>query len=156
MSTGVHLPDGIAAGLTGVHGVHHIGIAVRDLDASLAVWSALTGGQLELRAVVAEQSVEAACLEWPTGGMPTVIELIAPTNEASGVHRFLERRGEGLHHVALAVTNTAQTLEAAIGAGFRAIDVTPRIGLHGTPVAFLHPAAATGVLVELVEISAPG
>ncbi|MCW2927084.1 MAG: methylmalonyl-CoA epimerase, partial [Thermoleophilia bacterium] len=75
--------------------------------------------------------------------------------EASGVARFLERRGAGMHHVAWAVTDVAAALDHLARAGARLIDATPRPGLHGTPVAFVHPASMGGVLTELVEVPAP-
>jgi methylmalonyl-CoA epimerase len=141
------LPD-----LPGVVGIHHVALAVPDLDRAIEHWSAL-GGHLELRAVVAEQGVEAAALAWPAGGM-TELELVAPHGEGSGVARFLDRRGPGMHHVAWAVADVAACLEVLTRAGARVIDTEPRTGLHGTPVAFVHPAAMGGVLTELVQVPA--
>lgn len=138
--------------LPGVVGIHHVAFAVPDLDAALERWLAL-GAHLELRAVVADQGVEAAALAWPAGG-PTELELVAPHGADSGVARFLERRGAGMHHVAWAVEDVAACLHAYARAGARVIDETPRPGLHGTPVAFVHPASTGGVLVELVQVPA--
>lgn len=137
------------AALPGVRGIHHVAFAVRDLDASLERWLALTSGEVELRAAVPEFGVEAASIEWSGG---TLLELISPLGSEGGVAKFLESRGEGFHHVAFAVASVAACLEAARIAGLRAIDGEPRTGLHGTPVAFLHPSAAGGTLVELVEV----
>ncbi len=152
--------------LPGVIGIHHVAFAVADLDAALAFWTGTFDARLELRAVVADQGVEAASLQWHgAGGGPaglehgTLLELVAPVRgapgEDSGVARFLERRGAGMHHVAWAVTDVAESLDALARAGAKLIDTHPRIGLHGTPVAFVHPIATGGVLVELVQVSTP-
>lgn len=143
--------------LPGVVGIHHVAFAVADLDAAVERWLSF-GAQLELRAVVAGQGVEAASLEWHGGG-PTLLELVAPApgeaGEGSSVARFLERSGEGMHHVAWAVRDVADGIASLTRAGARVIDETPRPGLHGTPVAFVHPRSTGGVLVELVEVPAP-
>lgn len=139
--------------LPDVVGIHHVAFAVADLDAAVERWLAF-GAELELRAVVEDQGVEAASLEWHGGG-PTLLELVAPWGEASGVERFLERSGEGMHHVAWAVRDVAAALASLTRAGARVIDEAPRPGLHGTPVAFVHPRSMGGVLVELVEVPAP-
>lgn len=141
------LPD-----LPGVVGIHHVALAVADLDAAIARWQSL-GASVALRAVVADQGVEAAALAWPTGG-PTELELVAPHGEGSGVARFIDRRGEGMHHVAWAVESVQACLDVLARAGARVIDAAPRPGLHGTPVAFVHPSSMGGVLVELVEVPA--
>lgn len=142
--------------LPGVVGIHHVAFAVADLDAALERWLAF-GAELELRAVVADQGVEAASLHWHGGG-PTLLELVAPApgvaGDGSGVARFLERSGEGMHHVAWAVRDVAAGLRSLARAGARVIDEVPRPGLHGTPVAFVHPRSMGGVLVELVEVPA--
>lgn len=152
--------------LPGVVGLHHVALAVADLDAAIELWTGTFGARVALRDVVEVQGVEAAALAWDgaAGGAPglphgTELELVAPApGEAgarSGVARFLEMRGAGLHHVAWAVDDVATSLAAAVALGMRAIDSAPRPGLHGTPVAFLHPRSAGGVLVELVQV-APG
>lgn len=133
----------------GVVGIHHVALAVRDLDASVAHWTGTMGARVELRAVVADQGVEAVSLEWPAGSL---LELVAPAGPDSGVQRFLDSRGEGMHHVAWSVRDVASCLDALARAGARVIDEQPRVGLHGTPVAFVHPASMGGVLVELVEV----
>lgn len=138
--------------LPGVVGIHHVAVAVSDLDAAIDRWCAL-GAHVELRSVVDGQGVEAAALGWPAGGM-TELELVAPHGEHSGVARFIERRGEGLHHVAWAVTDVQACLDVLARAGTRVVDQVPRSGLHGTPVAFVHPSAMGGVLVELVQVPA--
>lgn len=144
------LPAGIDA-----RGLHHVGLAVRDLDAAVALYTGVFGARIELRATVADQGVEAVSLELP--GSTTLVELVspAPGAEGGGVARFLARRGEGMHHVAWSVADVAAALERLHLAGMRVVDHTPRIGLHGVPVAFLHPSATRGVLTELVQV-APG
>lgn len=142
----------------GVVAIHHVAFAVADLDAAVDHWTRAMGAELELRAVVKGQGVEAASLQWHgaagAAGLPegTLLELVAPWGENSGVRRFLDSRGEGMHHVAWAVTDVAATLEQLAASGARLIDVHPRPGLHGTPVAFVHPRSMGGVLVELVEV----
>lgn len=133
----------------GVVGIHHVAIAVADLDAAVDRWTRQLGAALELRAIVEEQGVEAASLEWGAGSL---LELVAPWGEQSGVQRFLDSRGEGMHHVAWAVRDVVAALDALARAGARLIDEQPRPGLHGTPVAFVHPRSMGGVLVELVEV----
>ncbi len=144
--------------IPGVVGIHHVAIAVRDLDESLAFWTGMLGATLELRAAVPEFGVDAACLEWAGAagapGLPhgTLYELLAPLDDTSGVARFLDSNGPGIHHVAWAVTDVPDALAALARAGARLIDETPRLGLHGTPVAFVHPKSMGGVLVELVQV----
>jgi methylmalonyl-CoA epimerase len=140
------------AGIPGIVGIHHVAIAVPELDAALAFWTGTLGGTLELRAEVPAFGVEAACIEWP--GQPTVYELLAPLDDSSGVARFLEAKGPGMHHVAWGVADIAEALAALTRAGARLIDEVPRPGLHGSPVAFVHPRSMGGVLVELVEVPA--
>lgn len=144
--------------IPGVVGIHHVAIAVRDLDESLAFWTGTLGARLELRAVVPEFGVDAACIQWSGAagapGLPqgTLYELLAPLDESSGVARFLDSNGPGIHHVAWAVVDVTAALAALSRAGARIIDETPRPGLHGEPVAFVHPKSMGGVLVELVEV----
>lgn len=133
----------------GVVGIHHVAFAVADLDAAVDRWTRQLGAELELRAVVEQQGVEAASLQWGSGSL---LELVAPWGEGSGLQRFLDSRGEGMHHVAWAVTDVEAALASLAHAGARLIDEVPRPGLHGTPVAFVHPRSMGGVLVELVEV----
>jgi methylmalonyl-CoA epimerase len=129
-------------------GIHHVGVAVHDIDDALATYLPLLGGnEPVLRRVLADQQVEAAALA--LGGQE--LELIAPHGESKALRAFLERRGEGLHHVAWEVRDVELALAAASAAGLRLIDSVPRPGLHGVPVAFLHPAGMNGVLTELVQ-----
>lgn len=147
-----------AHAVPGVLGVHHVALAVADLGAAVEHWTATMGAHVELRAVIEHQGVEAASLEWPAAG-GSLLELVAPapgaSGRASGVARFLERRGEGMHHVAWAVVSVADALDTLARAGARLIDDAPRAGLHGMPIAFVHPSSMGGVLVELVEVPEP-
>lgn len=145
----MHSTDGI-----GATSLHHVGIAVTDLDVALEHYLSVLGGTLELRRDVAEFGVEAACVELPASGPAAggaLIELLCPIDEASGIAKFLARRGEGMHHVCYAVADIQAALAACRARGIRLIDEQPRIGLHGSPVAFVHPAGMHGVLTELVQ-----
>lgn len=126
--------------------IDHTAIAVRDLDEALQRYYAVWGLKPTQRVMVPDQEVEVAFL--PVG--ETQVELISPTSATTGVARFLERRGEGLHHVAFAVGDIRSELERLAGEGAELIDREPRHGPHGL-VAFIHPRSTGGVLVELVE-----
>ena len=126
--------------------VHHIGIAVDDLDTAVERYVSLFGATVEHRARVEDQGVEAASLH--VGG--SRIELLAPTGPETPVGRFLEKRGPGMHHVAFLVDDVAAELERVRADGAELIDETPRIGLFGLQVAFVHPSATGGVLAEFV------
>ncbi len=127
--------------------IDHIGVAVEDLDAAIAVY----GGTLAMpeahREVVEEQGVEAVLLDVGEGH----VELLAPLGPDTPVGKFLARKGPGLHHVAYAVPDVEAALATFKGQGARLIDETPRTGIRGSRVAFLHPAATGGVLTELVQ-----
>jgi methylmalonyl-CoA epimerase len=126
--------------------VHHVGIAVDDLDAALLVYSDLFGATLEHRERVEEQGVEAASLR--VG--PSRIELLEPLGPDTPVGRFLAKRGPGMHHVAFEVADVAAELERLKAHDVLLIDETPRRGLFGLQVAFVHPEATGGVLAEFV------
>jgi methylmalonyl-CoA/ethylmalonyl-CoA epimerase len=126
--------------------VDHTGVAVRDLDEALDRYRRVWGLTLEHRAVVPDQQVEVAFLR--VGD--TQIELISPTSPDTAVARFLDRRGEGLHHVAFAVGDIERELARLEKEGAELIDRHPRRGVHGL-VAFVHPRASGGVLIELVQ-----
>ena len=132
--------------------VHHIGHAVLDLDAAVARYERLLGARCEHREVVPEQGVEAASML--VGG--DRIELLAALGEDTPVGRFLAKRGPGMHHVAYRVDGIQEALDDAAAAGCELIDETPRVGLFGLQVAFIHPESVDGVLVELVEPSRNG
>ncbi len=128
--------------------LHHVGIAVADLEAARARWARL-GYRLEAEGAVPAQGVRVAMLAAPGGGAR--IELLAPSGPDTPVGRFLARRGEGLHHLAFAVPDVAKALAELESAGARLVDRAPRPGFGGHLVAFVHPSAFGGVLVELVE-----
>jgi methylmalonyl-CoA/ethylmalonyl-CoA epimerase len=131
--------------------LHHVGIAVADLDAAVARWCSLLGAQVEAEEDVPSQGVRAVALRTGAGR----IELLSPTGADTPVGRFLERRGEGMHHVAFGVDDVVAELAALRAAGATLVDEVPREGLYG-PVAFVHPETMGGVLVELVGRQGPG
>ena len=126
--------------------IDHVGIVVQNIDDALATYCSILGFRLLERLDAPAHGVEIAFLD----GGPGTIELLSPTDDQSGTARFLARRGEGTHHVCFAVTDIAQTLEDMRARGVRLIDQTPRRGIHGL-VAFLHPQAAHGVMIELLQ-----
>lgn len=126
--------------------LHHVGLVVRDLGAAVARYRELGFPDPEL-VDVPEQGVRVASFR----AGPGWIELMTPTVPETGVARFLESRGEGLHHVAFAVPDLASALRRLDEAGFELIDRAPRRGIHGWRVAFVHPRSCHGVLTELVE-----
>jgi methylmalonyl-CoA epimerase len=127
--------------------VHHVGIAVDDLDASLLVYEELFGARLEHRERVEEQGVEAASLRVGESR----IELLCPLGPDTPVGRFLAKRGPGMHHVAFEVDDVGAELARLRAEGAQLIDDTPRRGLFGLQVAFVHPEATGGVLAEFVS-----
>lgn len=127
--------------------INHIGIAVRSLDASIPFYRDTLGMAFEGSEEVAEQKVKVAFLAVGESR----IELLEPTAEDSPVARFLEKNGEGIHHIAYQVGDIEQALTALKEQGVRLIDETPRNGAHGTRIAFLHPKASGGVLTELCQ-----
>jgi methylmalonyl-CoA epimerase len=127
--------------------IDHIGVAVEDLDAAIALHERTYGMPLVHRETIAEQGVEAALLDVGESH----VELLRPLGPDTPVGRFLARRGPGLHHVAYRVDDVDAALEALRGQGVRLIDEQARTGIRGSRVAFLHPAASGGVLTELVQ-----
>jgi methylmalonyl-CoA epimerase len=127
--------------------VHHVGIAVDDLDGAIETYVALFGATLEAREAVADQGVEAASLLVGSSR----IELLRPLGPETPVAKFLAKRGPGLHHVAFAVADVAGELERLKADGVQLVDETPRVGLFGHQVAFVHPEATGGVLAEFVS-----
>jgi methylmalonyl-CoA epimerase len=130
-----------------VRGIHHLGVAVSDLDEAIATYERLFGARVEHRDALAEQGVEAASLLVGESR----VELLAPTGEDTPVGRFLARRGEGMHHVALETHDVDATIRQLAAAGAELIDQIPRRGLFGLEVAFVHPSAIHGVLTEVVS-----
>ena len=127
--------------------IEHIGIATRGLDDALGFWRDALGLELQDVEEVAEQGVRVAML--PIG--ETRVELLEPTSEASPIAKFLEKRGAGIHHIAVRVDDIRVTLARLKEQGLRLIDEVPRRGAGGCLVAFIHPSSANGVLLELVE-----
>src|SRR6202171_1469448 len=125
--------------------VDHIGIATRQIDEALGLWRDALGLQVDFTEEVTEQGVRVAML--PIG--ETHIELLEPLSEDSPVGKFLQKRGPGIHHIAISVTNILEALSDLKAKGARLIDETPRVGANGCLVAFIHPSATNGVLLEL-------
>ncbi len=129
------------------YNLDHVAIAVHDLDAALGEYSRLYGVTALHREVVAEQGVEEAMIA--VGG--SFIQLLQPLSPDTPVGKYLEKNGEGLHHIALAVDDIDAALAHMQAEGARLIDETPRIGGGGARIAFVHPKQTTGTLIELVE-----
>jgi methylmalonyl-CoA epimerase len=127
--------------------IDHIAIAVHDLAAAIAYYEQAFGAHVHHREVVERDGVEEALLKVAD----SYIQLTAPTRTDSPVAKFLEKRGEGLHHVGYRVDDCASALAAVIAAGGQAIDHAPRPGSRGTTVAFVHPKGSFGTLIELVQ-----
>jgi methylmalonyl-CoA/ethylmalonyl-CoA epimerase len=127
--------------------VDHVGVAVEDIDAALAIYRDVFGMPLVHRETVQEQGVDAALLDVGDGH----VELLQPLGPDTAVGKFLARRGPGLHHVAYRVESVQDTLQALSAAGVRLIDEHPRTGIRGSLVAFLHPSSTGGVLTEIVQ-----
>jgi methylmalonyl-CoA/ethylmalonyl-CoA epimerase len=127
--------------------IDHIGVAVSDLDEAAELYRSRFQMEEQHRETVEEQGVEAILFEVGEGH----VELIAPLSPDTGVGKFIERNGPGLHHVAYACDDIDSALGAVKEAGLRVIDEEPRRGIRGSRVAFLHPKATGGVLTELVE-----
>jgi methylmalonyl-CoA epimerase len=128
-------------------GIHHVAVAVHDLDEAIETYGRLFGAELEHRDTVSEHGVEAAAVLVGASR----IELLAATDEDTPVGRFLARRGPGMHHVAYEVDDLEQQLARLDAEGVELIDRSPRRGLYGMQVAFLDPSAVDGVLAELVS-----
>jgi len=129
-------------------GVHHVGIAVKNMDEALEIFQKKLGLKLEKITVVEDQKVKSAML---SSGGETKIELLEPTSQDSPVGRFLEKRGEGIHHIALKVKGIEELLKRLKDEGLNLVNETPRIGVEGTKIAFIHPKSTKNVLIELCE-----
>jgi methylmalonyl-CoA epimerase len=127
--------------------IDHVAIAVNDLEAAIAYYASTFGAEVEHREVVESDGVEEALLKVAE----SYIQLLTPTRDDSPVAKYLERKGEGLHHIGYRVADCGEALEAVKAAGGRVIDEAPRPGSRGTTVAFVHPKGAFGTLIELVE-----
>jgi len=126
--------------------IDHVAVCVADTDEAIAKWKQVLGIEPEVREIVESQKTEATLL--PIG--ETSIELISPKGN-DGLARFLEKRGPGIHHIAIEVEGIESALATLKALGVQLIDETPRKGARGHKVAFLHPKATGGVLIELVE-----
>ena len=127
--------------------VDHVGVAVDDLEAALALYRDALGMPLVHRETVTEQGVEAALLDVGESH----IELLSPLGPDTAVGKFLARKGPGLHHVAYRVDSVDDALAALSKAGMRLIDEQPRTGIRNSRVAFVHPSSTGGVLTEIVQ-----
>ncbi len=127
--------------------IDHVGVAVEDIDAALALYRGALRMPMVHRETVAEQGVDAALLDVGDGH----VELLQPLGPETPVGKFLTRKGPGLHHVAYRVVDVEEALGALAAAGLRLIDEQPRTGIRGSRVAFLHPASTGGVLTEIVQ-----
>jgi methylmalonyl-CoA/ethylmalonyl-CoA epimerase len=127
--------------------VDHIGIATRQLEDGLAVWQDALGLRLDSTEEITEQGVKVAMLAIGD----THVELLEPLTPESTVGKFLTKRGSGIHHIAIEVSDIRASLAELKRKGARLIDETPRVGAGGCLVAFVHPSTANGVLIELVQ-----
>jgi methylmalonyl-CoA epimerase len=127
--------------------IDHIGIAVKSLTEALKVYEQAMGLKVSGLDQVDEQGVRVAMLSLGDSR----IELLEPTGPESPVEKFMAKRGEGIHHIAITVDNIESALEQLKAAGIRLIDHTPRRGAHNTRIAFIHPSSTHGVLLELVQ-----
>jgi methylmalonyl-CoA/ethylmalonyl-CoA epimerase len=127
--------------------IHHLGVAVDDLDEALSTYERLLGARLEYRETVEDQGVEAASIRVGESR----VELLASLGEETPVGKFLAKRGPGMHHVAYEVDDLSASLQELAGQGAELIDQQPRRGLFGLEVAFVHPDSLHGVLAELVS-----
>jgi len=130
-----------------IKGLDHIGIAVKNLDEALDIYGRTLGLKAEKIRVLEEQKVRIAFL---SAGGPR-IELLEPTDTEGPVARFIEKRGEGLHHITFTVSDIEASLQKLKAKGIAVVDEKPRIGAEGFKVAFLHPKSIKNVLVELCE-----
>ena len=130
--------------------INHVGIATNGIDEALAFWSDALGLDHVHTEVVEDQKVRVAML--PIG--KSRIELLEPTSVESPISKFLEKRGGGIHHIAVEVDDIEASLRKLKEKGMRLIDEEPRIGAEGCLVAFIHPSSANGVLLELVQTMA--
>lgn len=130
-----------------IKGLHHVGVAVSNLDEALKTYKSTLGLEPSYVREVKGQKIRVASFK--IGG--SSIELFEPTDQTSTVAAFLAKRGEGMHHIALAVDDIRAALDAAQKAGASAIDREPRVGAEGQLIAFLHPKSTRGTLVELCQ-----
>lgn len=130
--------------------LYHVAIAVRDLEQVEKIYETALGLKVGHREVVEEQGVRTSMLVPEGGG--TAIELLEPMDDNSPISKFLEKRGEGIHHICFLVDDIESALKRLKDSGVRLIDESPRPGAYNSRVAFIHPKAMNGVLIELAEI----
>jgi methylmalonyl-CoA/ethylmalonyl-CoA epimerase len=128
-------------------GIHHLGVAVEDLDEAVSTYERLFGARRERREMLDDQGVEAVSMRVGEGR----VELLASLGDETPVGKFLTKRGPGMHHVAYEVLDVQAALDHLAGQGAELIDPEPRKGLFGLEVAFVHPDSAHGVLAEIVS-----
>ncbi len=131
--------------------LYHVAIAVRDLEQVEKIYETALGLKVEHREVVEDQGVRTSMLVPEKGG--TAIELLEPIDDNSPISKFLEKRGEGIHHICYLVDDIEAVLSRLKERGVRLIDESPRPGAYNSRVAFIHPKAMNGVLIELAEIN---
>ena len=131
--------------------ISHIGIAVSDLEKAIYKYSIITNDKNPEVCEVTDQKVKVAIFK--KGRSESRIELVAPTSEDSPVAKFIEKKGEGLHHICIYVDDIKSKLEQLKQAGIRLIDETPKIGTEGNLIAFVHPKDTNGVLIELEQLN---
>ena len=131
--------------------LYHVAIAVNNIAESEKVYTTGLGLKVEHREAVEDQKVNTSMLVPQDGG--TAIELLEPMSEDSPISKFLEKRGEGIHHICYKVDDIESVLAKLKEQGVRLIDETPRPGAYNSRVAFIHPKAMNGVLIELAELS---
>jgi len=131
--------------------VDHVGIVVSDTAAAVLMYESLLGLRADPSLEVEREGVRLTFLRPPAGRDLTTVELLEPTREDTGVARFLERRGEGMHHVCFEVDDVQREIGRLTGLGYQLLDQQPRRGAHGERLAFLHPKSTRGVLIELYE-----
>ena len=129
--------------------IHHVAIVVNNIEGSLSIWDTL-GLKVESIRDVPEQAARVAFLQLGD----SEIELVEPTTDASGISRYLAKRGPGLHHLCIEVEDIEGIMERLNENGFKLINSTPQVGNEGSKYAFIHPESTQGVLVELYELSA--
>lgn len=131
--------------------VYHIAVAVKNIEESEKIYKELIGLDVAHREVVEEQGVRTSMLQ-PKSQTGTAIELLEPLSNDSPVSKFLDKRGEGIHHICFFVDDIESALKRLKEKGVRLIDEKPRIGAYNSKVAFIHPKSASGVLIELAEM----
>ncbi len=131
--------------------IDHVAIAVNDLEAAIAYYRDVYGAVVDHREIVESDGVEEALLKVAQ----SYIQLLTPTRADSPVAKYLEKKGEGIHHIGYRVADCAEALASVKASGGRVLDETPRPGSRGTTVAFIHPKTTFGTLVELVQDNAP-